>query len=71
MYIDDTYAAAVQSQRYCQSNTLESHRKHYNNNDKLGSAEKLNNYTEDQRAQSLMLKFLSFHLIRVSKRRTI
>ena len=31
-----------------------------------------NNYTKDQRAQSLMLKFLSFHLIsRVSKRRTI
>ena len=29
------------------------------------------NYTKDQRAQSLMLKFLSFHLIRVSKRRTI
>ena len=31
-----TYAAAVQSQRYCQSITLESHRKHYNNNIKLG-----------------------------------
>ena len=51
--------STVQLQRYCHSSTLESHRKHNSNNRKY------------QRAQSLMLKFLSFNLIRVSKRRTI